>query len=169
MSSTFLVFDSQSDFRSSSTRFQFTYYCLQSTPNRCHYQIFLFGGDAAGLSVAICYGASKSYAPTRNLATYHRVLFVMAFCCDYVSEQNFELNLPLWQKLFFLRILRASRSKIWVIYHLIESFRCYIWYHAFLLDQLKFDGIASSHFCIAPYHMHHLTIVFITLSKSVSI
>jgi hypothetical protein len=41
--------------------------------------------------------------------------------------------------------------------------------HAFLLDPLKFDGIASSHFCIAPYHMHHLTSACITLSKSVSI
>jgi hypothetical protein len=43
------------------------------------YQIFLFGGDAAGLKIVIRYGASKSYAPTRNLETYHRVLFAMAF------------------------------------------------------------------------------------------
>jgi hypothetical protein len=43
-------------------------------------KFFLFGGDAVGLSVAICYGASKSYAPTCNLATYHRILFVMPFC-----------------------------------------------------------------------------------------
>jgi hypothetical protein len=28
---------------------------------------FLFGGDAIGLSVVIRYGASKCYAPTRNL------------------------------------------------------------------------------------------------------
>jgi hypothetical protein len=71
-------------------------------------------------------------------------------------------------EILLLRMLRASRSKTWVIYHLIESFRCCIWYHAFLLDPLKFDGIASSHFCIAPYHMHNLTSVFITMSKSVS-
>jgi hypothetical protein len=53
---------------------------------------FLFGGDAVGLSVAICYGAFKSYAPTCNLATYHQIFFVMTFCCDYISEQNFEPN-----------------------------------------------------------------------------
>jgi hypothetical protein len=34
-------------------------------------------------------GAFKSYAPTHNLATYHRILFAMAFCCDYVFEQKF--------------------------------------------------------------------------------
>jgi hypothetical protein len=92
MSSTFLVFDSQQNFRSNSNKFQFSDCCLQSRPNQCHYQIFLFGGDAAGLNVAIRYGVSKSYAPTRNLATYHRVLFAIAFCCDYVSKQNFEPN-----------------------------------------------------------------------------
>jgi hypothetical protein len=64
-------------------------------------RFFLFGGNAARLSVAICYRAPKSYAPTHNLATYHRTLFVMAFCCAYVSEQNFELNLPLWQISFY--------------------------------------------------------------------
>jgi hypothetical protein len=73
---------------------------VRSPHNRRRYQIFLFGGDAAGLSVAIHYGASKSSSPTHILATYHRVLFVMTFCCDYVSEQNFKINLPLWQKFF---------------------------------------------------------------------
>jgi hypothetical protein len=92
MSSTFFVFDSQPDFRLNNTRFQCTDCCMQSRPNCRHYQLFLFGGDAAGWSVAIRYGDSKSYAPTHNLATYHRVLFVMTFCCDYVSEQNFEPN-----------------------------------------------------------------------------
>jgi hypothetical protein len=29
-----------------------------------------------------------------------------------------------------------------------------------LLNPLKFDGIASSHFCIAQYHKHHLTSTF---------
>jgi hypothetical protein len=32
-------------------------------------RFFLFGGDAAGLSVAICYGDSKCYEPTHNLVT----------------------------------------------------------------------------------------------------
>jgi hypothetical protein len=49
-------------------------------------------GDAVGLSVAICYGASKSYAPTRNLATYHQIFLVMVPYCDYVFKQNFEPN-----------------------------------------------------------------------------
>jgi hypothetical protein len=30
-------------------------------------RFLLFGGDAVGLSIAICYGASKHYAPTCNL------------------------------------------------------------------------------------------------------
>jgi hypothetical protein len=92
MSSTFLVFDSQPNFRSNTNRFQFTDCCLQSRLNRRRCQIFLFGGDAAGLSIAIRYGASKSYAPTCNLATYYQILFVMASCCDYASKQEFEPN-----------------------------------------------------------------------------
>jgi hypothetical protein len=36
--------------------------------------------------------ASKSYAPTRILAIYHRILFVVPFYCDYIFEQNFEPN-----------------------------------------------------------------------------
>jgi hypothetical protein len=32
-------------------------------------RFFLFGGDVAGLSVAICYGDSKCYEPTHNLVT----------------------------------------------------------------------------------------------------
>jgi hypothetical protein len=35
----------------------------------------MFKGNAAGLSVAIRYGASKSYAPACSLATYHQILF----------------------------------------------------------------------------------------------
>jgi hypothetical protein len=30
-----------------------------------------------------------------------------------------------------------------------------LWYSAFLLKSLKLGGIASSHSCIAPYHIHH--------------
>jgi hypothetical protein len=52
----------------------------------------LFGGDAIGLSIAIYYRASKSYVPTLNLATYHRILLVMVPCGDYASEQDFEQN-----------------------------------------------------------------------------
>jgi hypothetical protein len=55
-------------------------------------RFFLFGGDVVRLSIAICYGASKSYAPTHNLTTYHQILIVMVPCCDYVSEQDFEPN-----------------------------------------------------------------------------
>jgi hypothetical protein len=53
---------------------------------------FLFECGVVGLSAVIHYGASKSYALTRNITTYHRVFFVIDFYCDYVSEQNFEPN-----------------------------------------------------------------------------
>jgi hypothetical protein len=111
-------------------------------------RFFLFEGDVR-MSVAIHYGASKRYAPTHNLVTYHWILFVMVFCCGYVSEQNFEPN-SFMADFFFLRLLRAYRSKTWVICRLIKSSRCCFWYRAFLLNPLKFDGIASSHFCIVP-------------------
>jgi hypothetical protein len=52
----------------------------------------MFGGNVAGLSVVIHNEASKSYAPTHNLITYHRILFVMAFWCEYSSEQVLEPN-----------------------------------------------------------------------------
>jgi hypothetical protein len=61
----------------------------------------MFGGDATGLSIAIYYGASKIYAPTHNLATYYRILFEMASCCDYASEQDFEPNRLYGRFLFF--------------------------------------------------------------------
>jgi hypothetical protein len=72
----------------------------------------MIGGNSVGLSVAIRYGAFKNYTPACNLATYHQILFMMVFCCDYVSEQNFEPNLPLWQISFFLQMLRVSSSKL---------------------------------------------------------
>jgi hypothetical protein len=67
-------------------------------------RFFLFRGDVVGLSRVIHYGTSKTYAPTRNLATYHRILFVMAFCCGYVSEQNFESNCLYGRFLFPLNV-----------------------------------------------------------------
>jgi hypothetical protein len=79
---------------------------------------------------------------------------------------KFWTKLPLWQA--FHSNFESFWLKTWVIYHLIKSSRCCFWYHAFLLNPLKFDGIASSHFCIAPYHKHHLTSAFTTLRKSVS-
>jgi hypothetical protein len=91
-SSASLVFDSQPHFRYNSTRFQFTNCCLQSRPNWRRYQIFLFKGDVVGLSVVTCYEASTSYAPTHDLTNCHRILYVMAFCCNYVFEQDFEPN-----------------------------------------------------------------------------
>jgi hypothetical protein len=49
-----------------------------------------------------------------------------------------------------------------------------IWYRAFLLNPLKVDSFATSHFlhCAIPYaspHKHQLTSAFITLIKSVGI
>jgi hypothetical protein len=110
----------------------------------------LFGGDVARLSVAIRYGVSKSYAPTRNLATYHEILFVMPFVVIMFLSKILNQIVFMAEILFSLNVESFS-LKTWVIYHLIESFRCCIWYHAFLLNPLKFDGITSSHFCIAPY------------------
>jgi hypothetical protein len=136
MSSTFLVFDSPSDFN-----------LLTAAHSQGWIDVvirfFLFGGDVVGLSIAIHYGASKIYAPTHNLATYHWILFVMAFCCDYFSEQKFKPNC-LYARFLFLRMLRASRSKTWVIYHLIKSSQCCFWYRTFMLNPLKFYGITSS-------------------------
>jgi hypothetical protein len=60
----------------------------------------LFGGDVVELSVATHYDISKSYAPTCNLIAYHRILFVVAFCCDYVSEQK-NLNQITFMTYFF--------------------------------------------------------------------
>jgi hypothetical protein len=44
----------------------------------------LFGGDVAGLSVAIRYGASKSDAPTRNLITT-----IESSCDGFLSRLRF--------------------------------------------------------------------------------
>jgi hypothetical protein len=166
MSNTVLVFDSQPNFKSNSTRLRFSDCYMQSRLNWRHYQFFLFGGDAAGLSVAIHYGASKSYAPTHNLiSTIESPLW---WFLDVIMLPSKNLNqITFRADFFFLRMLRASRSKTWVIYRLIKSSQGCFWYHTFY--PLKFDGIASSHFCIAPYHMHHLTSVFVILSKSISI
>jgi hypothetical protein len=49
---------------------------------------FMFRGNAAGLKVAICYGSSKSYASTHNIANNHRILFVIVPGCGYASEQD---------------------------------------------------------------------------------
>jgi hypothetical protein len=69
---------------------------LQSRPNRRHCQIFLFRGDAAGLSVAIFYGAFKSYAPTRNLVTIIKS-FLWWFLVELRFRARFWTKLPLWQ------------------------------------------------------------------------
>jgi hypothetical protein len=92
MSSTFLVFDSQADFKSNNTRLRFSDCYMQSRLNWRHYQFFLFGGDAAGLRVAIHYGASKCYAPTRNLATHHWNLLWCLFVGITFLSKNFEPN-----------------------------------------------------------------------------
>jgi hypothetical protein len=81
----------------------------------------MFGGNAAGLSVAIHYRASKSYAPDCNLATYHRILFAMPFCCDYASEQDFESNCP-YARLLFHSNVESFWLETSVIYYLINPF-----------------------------------------------
>jgi hypothetical protein len=111
----------------------------------------LFGGDVVGLSVATRYRASKSDAPTHNLPTYHRILFVMAFCCDYISDQIFEpiclygrFHFPSNVESFSLRNLGdLPFDQVIPMLFLVS---------AFLLNSLKFDGIASS-------HMHHFIVI----------
>jgi hypothetical protein len=167
MSSTFFVFNSQLNFRSNSTRLRFSDCYMQSRLNWRHYQfflfrsdaaglsVFLFRGDAAGLSVAIHYGASKHYAPTHNLIT--TIESPLWWFLDVITLPSKNLNqIAFRADFFFLQMLRASRSKTWVIYRLIKSSRGCFCYRPFLLSPVKFNGIASSHFCIAPYHMHHL-------------
>jgi hypothetical protein len=100
MSSTFLVFGSQSNIRRNNTRFKFNNCCSQSRPNRHRYQIFLFGGDAAGLSVAIRYGASKSYAP--NLILQPTIEFSLLFVVITFLSKN------LSQVVFMAEILLPS-------------------------------------------------------------
>jgi hypothetical protein len=166
-SSTFLVFDSQPNFRLNSTRFQFTDCCSQSRSNRHRYQILLFGGDVDGLSIVTHYGHSKAMQlliilqPT-NEFSLRWLLVVITF-----PSKNFEPN-HLYGRFLFFEYWEILAQKL-VIYHLIKSFWCCIWYHVFLLNPLKFHGIVSPHLCIAPYHMHHLTSAFITMSKSLSI
>jgi hypothetical protein len=111
MSSTFLVFGSQSNFRRNNTRFKFNNYCSQSRPNRHRYQIFLFGGDAAGLSVAIRYGASKSYAPNLILQPtieFSLLFVVITFLSNNLSQVVFmvEILLPSNVESFLPKILR---------------------------------------------------------------
>jgi hypothetical protein len=51
----------------------------------------------------------------------------------------------LYGRFLFPSYFESSSLKGWVIYCLIKSSRCCCWYPAFLLNPLKFDGIASSH------------------------
>jgi hypothetical protein len=158
MSYTFLVFYTQPNFRSKSNTIQFTYCCLQSRLNQRRCQIFLFGGDVAGLSVVIRYGAFKSYAPTHNLITtvesplwwFHdeitlssKILNQIAFIAYFFSSnvESFSLknlgDLPFDQvilRLFLVSHILAQSTKIWQ--HCIIAFlHCTIPY-------------ASSHKCI---------------------
>jgi hypothetical protein len=109
MSSTFLLFDSQWDFRWNNTRFESFDCCSQSRPKRCHYQILLLGCDVVGLSVATHYGPFKCYAPTRNLITTiesslwwflvvirfpSKILNQIALLTDFSSLLN-----PVWESL----------------------------------------------------------------------
>jgi hypothetical protein len=105
MSSTFSVFDSQPNFRWNSTGLRFSDCYMQSRLNWCHYQFFLFRGDAAGLSVAIRYGASKRYAPTRNLIT--------------TNESSCDGSLPglhFWARILNQITILTIFSSFWISY-----------------------------------------------------
>jgi hypothetical protein len=156
MSSTFLAFDSQPNFRSNSTRLWFSDCCLQSRPNRRHCQFFLFGGDTAGLRVAICYEASKCYAPTHNLIfTIESLLW---WFLDVITLPSKNSNQIAFRVDFFsLRMLRPSRPKTWVIYRLVKSSQGSFWYRAFLINPLKIwrHRIIAFLHCTIPYASSH--------------
>jgi hypothetical protein len=103
-----------------------------------------------------CYETSKRYAPTHNLISTIESLLWWFLDVITLPSKNSNQN-AFRADFFFLWMLRASRSKTWLIHRLIKPFQGCFWYRAFVLNPLNFGSIASSHFCIAPYHMHHLT------------
>jgi hypothetical protein len=146
MSSTFLVFNSQPNFKSNSIRLRFSDCYMQSRLNWRHYQFFLFGGDAAGLSVAIPYGASKSDAPTRNLITT-----IESSCDGSLSRLCF------WARILNQIAILTVFSSFWIPYEnrqlrLTQShrwgrllFHCPETYRAVLL----FETLPTGHFAWA--------------------
>jgi hypothetical protein len=81
---------------------------MQWRLNWRHYQFFLFGGDAAGLSVAIRYGASKSDAPTYNLVTT-----IESSCDGFLSGFHFQAGF--WTKLSFWRISPPFEPRLRIV------------------------------------------------------
>jgi hypothetical protein len=136
-------------------------------------RFFLFRGDVDGLSVVIHYRAFKSYAHTRNLASYHRILLVMVPGCDYVSEQSFEPNC------LYGRLLFSSNVESFLLKNLGDLLFDQVILMLFLVSRILaqstkiwWHGIVIFLHCTMPYassHKHKLTGVFITLSKSVGI
>jgi hypothetical protein len=51
--------------------------------------------------------------------------------------------------------LDTSRSEPWRFLPWASLSDVVLWYSAFLLQSIKLDNIASSHSCIAPYHIPH--------------
>jgi hypothetical protein len=103
----------------------------------------LFGGDVAGLSVAIRYRASKSNAPTCNLVT------TIEFSCDgFLSGLRFRAGF--WTKLSFWRISPPFEPRLRIVnsaWHnlIVEEDCCFIapkTYQVILL----FETLATYHF-----------------------
>jgi hypothetical protein len=80
----------------------------------------LFGGDIAGLSVTICYGAFKSDAPTCNLVTIIKSFLWRFFDVIMFSSKIFEPNChfdgfllllnPVWESSTLLDAISSLRN-----------------------------------------------------------
>jgi hypothetical protein len=91
------------------------------------------------LSVTTRCIASRVYAPIHNLGTLRQILFSIKFPIKILSK------FAIMADFFFLQTLGASHLKLRWFTFLNKSSRCCCWHHAFLLNPLKFDGIASSY------------------------
>jgi hypothetical protein len=111
------------------------------------------------MSVAIRYRASKSYAPTRNLVTYHQILFMMVFCCGYIFKQNFEPN-SLYGRFLFPSVVKCFSLKslgdlpfvqvipmLFLVSHILAQSNK-IWRHCIIAFLHCAIPYASSHKCV---------------------
>jgi hypothetical protein len=99
-------------------------------PNWRRCWIFLFGGDVAGLSVAIRYRTSKCYEPTRNLVTIIESflwwLFVGIMLSRKISNQMVILMdfSSLWTP-YENRRLRSTQPNHWgrLLFHWLKTYQ----------------------------------------------
>jgi hypothetical protein len=85
-------------------------------------RFFMFGGYAAGLSIAICYRASKIYALTHNLVT-----IIKSFCDGSLSELRFRTRFrtkwPFWQFSSPFELRMRIVNSTWHNLMVVEDYR----------------------------------------------